>query len=96
MPPWLSIHLVLLDSVPAEIRERILEGKTMDENPRAALKSRLMAEIAALEPIISGLGRSSGKSEAGNRTNSPPARWQVMWTIFIQVLNASVKGLLSH
>ena len=67
MPSWLSIHLVLLDSVPAEIRERILEGKTMDENPRAALKSRLMAEIAALEPIISGLAealeRASGQPD---------------------------------
>ncbi|RKU10905.1 DNA polymerase subunit beta [Candidatus Poribacteria bacterium] len=58
MPPWLSIHLVLLDSVPTEIRERILEGKPMDENPHAALKSRLMAEIAALEPIISGLAEA--------------------------------------
>ena len=58
MPPWLSIHLVLLDAVPAEIRERILEGKAMDENPRAALKSRLIAEIAALEPIISGLAEA--------------------------------------
>ena len=58
MPPWLSIHLVLLDSVPSKIRERILEGKAMDANPRAALKSRLMAEIAALEPIISGLAEA--------------------------------------
>ena len=58
MPPWLSIHLVLLDSVPTEIRERILEGKPMDENPHAALKSRLMAEIIAHEPIISGLAEA--------------------------------------
>lgn len=58
MPPWLSVHLVLLDTVPAEIRERILEGKQMDENPHTALKSRLLAEIAALEPIISGLAEA--------------------------------------
>ncbi len=58
MPPWLSVHLVLLESVPAEIREHILEGKPMAENPRAALKARLMAEIAALEPITSGLAEA--------------------------------------
>ena len=49
MPPWLSVHLVLLESAPAEIRARVLEGKPMDENPRAALKARLTTEIAALE-----------------------------------------------
>ena len=66
MPPWLSVHLVLLESVPAEIREHILEGKPMAENPRAALKARLMAEIAALEPITSGL------AEALNRVGEEP------------------------
>ena len=44
--------------MPVEIRERILEGKPTDENLHAALKSRLMAEIAALEPIISGLAEA--------------------------------------
>ena len=58
MPPWLSVHLVLLESVPAEIRKRILEGRPMAENPRAALKSRLTAEITALEPITSGLAEA--------------------------------------
>ena len=28
LPPWLSVHLILLESAPAEIRERILEGET--------------------------------------------------------------------
>ena len=58
MPPWLSVHLVLLESAPAEIRKRVLEQKPMAENPRAALKSRLIVEIAALEPITSGLAEA--------------------------------------
>ena len=65
MPPWLSVHLLLLESAPAEIRERVLEGKLRAENPRAALKSRLTAEIAALEPITSGL--AEGLSRAGEQ-----------------------------
>ena len=65
MPPWLSVHLVLLESAPAEIRERVLEGKPMAENPRAALKSRLTTEIAALEPITSGL--AEGLKRAGEQ-----------------------------
>ena len=58
IPPWLSVHLVLLESAPAEIRERILEGKPIAENPHAALKSRLTAEMAALEPITSGFAEA--------------------------------------
>lgn len=66
MPSWLSVHLVLLESAPAEIRERVLEGKPMAENPHTALKTRLMAEIAALAPITSGL------TEGLNRTGEEP------------------------
>ena len=58
IPPWLSVHLVLLESAPAEIRKHILEGHPMSENPRAALKTRLTTEIAALEPITSGLAEA--------------------------------------
>ena len=65
MPPWLSVHLVLLESTPAEIRKHILEGSPRAENPRAALSSRLTAEIAALEPITSGL--AEGLSRAGEQ-----------------------------
>ena len=65
MPSWLSVHLVLLESAPAEIREHVLEGKPMAENPRAALKSRLTTEIAALEPITSGL--VEGLNRAGEQ-----------------------------
>ena len=57
-PPWLSVHLVRLESAPTEIRERILEGNPRDQNPYAALKSRLATEIGALEPIISGLAEA--------------------------------------
>ena len=66
MPSWLSVHLVLLESTPAEIRKHILEGSPMAENPRAALKLRLTAEIAALEPITAGL------AEALNRAGEQP------------------------
>lgn len=65
MPPWLSVHLVLLESTPAEIRKHILEGSPMAENPRAALKLRLTAEIAALEPITAGL--AEGLNRAGEQ-----------------------------
>ena len=63
MPPWLSVHLLLLESAPASIRKHILEGEPMAEKPRAALKSRLTAEIAALAPIPSGL--AEGLHRAG-------------------------------
>ena len=63
VPPWLSVHLVLLESTPAEIRKHILEGSPLAENLRAALKLRLTAEIAALEPITSGL--AEGLNRAG-------------------------------
>ena len=65
MPSWLSVHLVLLESTPAEIRKHILEGSPMAENPRAALKSRLTTEIAALEPITAGL--AEGLNRAGEQ-----------------------------
>ena len=58
VPPWLSVHLVLLESTPAEIRKHILEGSSMAEDPRAALKSRLTTEIAAIEPITLGLAEA--------------------------------------
>lgn len=65
LPPWLSVHLVLLESTPAEIRKHILEGFPMAENPRAALKLRLTVEIAALEPITAGL--AEGLNRAGEQ-----------------------------
>ncbi len=55
VPAWLEVDLVPLERVYPEMRVRILGGRSMAENPRLGLKTRLEDELVGLERVVSGL-----------------------------------------
>lgn len=55
LPSWLELDLVPLEQAYPEVRADILGERTMPQDPRQALPTRLQDELANLEKVVEGL-----------------------------------------